>query len=293
MFKEKLGRNEVIDHEMTKGCKVVFALKSSVDSASVFKKKDTFMVKHELTVLNETSDSIYYWYKPDSIEKVIFVKLDTYSFDTVRVMFSKCKTRKPRPLAEIDLYGKGKLLFKTDKPFKEIDTSKIVLVKDSVRVNQKMDLKKLDIISFELFTDLKYGNNYTLIFEKGAIKDIYGKYSDSVGFIINTKEKEALSTLILEYKHYGNDQIVLEILKGKGEVFRKYVLNSDEEIKIADILPDKLEARIIIDEDKNGQWTTGILDKRQPEKVYYWPKAFELKENWELVETIDIKKLKN
>ena len=50
--------------------------------------------------------------------------------------------------------------------------------------------------------------------------------------------------------------------------------------------PDKYYARLIVDKNENGVWDTGnYADKRQPETVYYYPKVFDVMQNWDVEET--------
>ena len=46
--------------------------------------------------------------------------------------------------------------------------------------------------------------------------------------------------------------------------------------------------RLYIDENEDGKWTTGSwAEKRQPEKVYYFPQAIQTKSNWDFEEEWD------
>ena len=50
------------------------------------------------------------------------------------------------------------------------------------------------------------------------------------------------------------------------------------------------DRRIIIDENKNFEWDTGnYLKKIQPEKVIYLASDLDLRANWEINESIEIK----
>ena len=59
-----------------------------------------------------------------------------------------------------------------------------------------------------------------------------------------------------------------------------------EEIQSVDfnaLEPATYRVRIIFDENGNGKWDTGsYLQKKQPERVLYYPEAIEVRANWEL-----------
>ena len=51
----------------------------------------------------------------------------------------------------------------------------------------------------------------------------------------------------------------------------------------------KYYIRLFNDDNNNGVWDTGnYAEKRQPEEVYYFPKVWEMKANFEFEETWDI-----
>lgn len=56
-----------------------------------------------------------------------------------------------------------------------------------------------------------------------------------------------------------------------------------------DLKPDKYYARLIIDSNGNNRWDTGLYaELRQPEMVYYCPKPFVIKQNWQVEETWEL-----
>ena len=56
-----------------------------------------------------------------------------------------------------------------------------------------------------------------------------------------------------------------------------------------DLKPDKYYARLVVDSNENSVWDTGnYAEKRQPERVYYCPKMFNIMQNWEVEENWDV-----
>ena len=82
----------------------------------------------------------------------------------------------------------------------------------------------------------------------------------------------------------------VELLNAQDKPFRK-VRVKDSEALFMDLNPGKLYARLFIDENEDGVWTSGDYDfKRLPETVYYNPKLYEIRaftnheESWNLNE---------
>ena len=66
-----------------------------------------------------------------------------------------------------------------------------------------------------------------------------------------------------------------------------------ESVTFSNITPGKYKVRLIVDANANGEWDIGnYWQHLQPEKVYYFPKTLELRNNWEMEETFDIKTIK-
>ncbi|MCC8096834.1 MAG: hypothetical protein LIP05_16805, partial [Tannerellaceae bacterium] len=59
----------------------------------------------------------------------------------------------------------------------------------------------------------------------------------------------------------------------------------DGGVLFMDLKPAKYYARIILDLNENGVWDTGnYAEKLQPEEVFYYPKEFDIKQNWQVEE---------
>jgi hypothetical protein len=59
-------------------------------------------------------------------------------------------------------------------------------------------------------------------------------------------------------------------------------------VKFDYLAPNTFYLRMYIDENGDGEWTTGDwLFKRQPEPIYYYPKRLKLRANWDFEEQFD------
>ena len=87
-----------------------------------------------------------------------------------------------------------------------------------------------------------------------------------------------------------NKTVYVELLDKSDKPVRKIMVKNNE-AKFQDLHPGTYYARLFIDENKDGVWTTGNYEqKRQPEEVYYYPRQYEIRaftdheESWDVNE---------
>lgn len=80
----------------------------------------------------------------------------------------------------------------------------------------------------------------------------------------------------------------VELLNGSDQPVRKARMKEGG-VLFMDLKPDKYYARLVVDANGNGVWDTGhYAEKRQPEMVYYYPKMFNIMQNWQVEETWNV-----
>lgn len=143
--------------------------------------------------------------------------------------------------------------------------------------------------NFILRPSWKPGGKYKLTIDSAAVTSIYGLWN-------NTYEQ---SFTVKDLDQYGNLQITISGLPEGKKAFVELLNNSDKPfrksdvkanvVRFQDLLPSEVYARLIIDDNEDGLWTTGSYEElRQPEKVYYYPGKFVIRaftdhlEEWNL-----------
>ena len=82
--------------------------------------------------------------------------------------------------------------------------------------------------------------------------------------------------------------VIAELLDSNGSPVRKVIVENGI-ARFIDMIPDKYFFRVILDENGNGKWDAGSYDeKRQPERVVYYDKMYEIRNNVESKEDWDI-----
>ena len=80
--------------------------------------------------------------------------------------------------------------------------------------------------------------------------------------------------------------VIVQLTNEKGEVQREIFASESQIFEFNNLNPGNYIARVVLDGNGNGKMDTGnYLEKRQPERVSYYPGVIEIRANWEKEET--------
>ncbi len=181
-----------------------------------------------------------------------------------------------------------------EEPVQSIDTAAIhVDVKVDTLWNEERFIFVSDSVvprRYYILSDWKPGNEYRLRIDSTAIKSIYGLHTNKVENTVKIKTLEEYGTLYLNIKGVEGNAIV-QLLNSSDAVVRQQKLKKNNTCDFYFLQPNtKYYIRMYIDSNNNGKWDTGVYDKKiQPEEVYYFPKVWEMKANFEFEEDWDVK----
>ena len=190
------------------------------------------------------------------------------------------------------------------KDFEVYDTLRLTvstplagIAADSVRLYERIDtlLKPVPFsfapydtmpMQLSLLADLKPGGEYELHLDSGALHDVYGVTHVSANYPLRLKKTEDYSTLRVRLVPF-EPLARIQLLNGKDEVLRELPATEDGTF-FGHLKPDTYYMRLYLDTDGNGKWTTGSWEeKRQPEKVFYFPEKIQTKSNWDFEQEWD------
>lgn len=186
--------------------------------------------------------------------------------------------------------------FEFDTPLSLMDTAKFKLefTKDSVwrPVSKPFSLTQRDSVSprhFKIEYPWDYETKYRVVADTMAAIGIYGKPTRPISHEFSTKKEEDYCSLTLNI--IGEDPdipLFVELLSGSDAVVRREpVINGKVVFKY--LTPQKYYARLIEDYNGNAIYDTGDYDiQLQPELAYYYPKAINIKKNWDKEEQWDV-----
>lgn len=134
----------------------------------------------------------------------------------------------------------------------------------------------------------EYGGNYRLVVDSLAATGIYGLWNGSFTHEFKVKAEEDYSNLYLRIEGLDTVPAFVELLDRSDKVVRREPVEG-EIASFLNVNPGDYYARLVIDTDGNGEFTTGSYDDfRQPEYTFYYPKKITLKKNWDLDQTWNI-----
>lgn len=136
--------------------------------------------------------------------------------------------------------------------------------------------------------DWVYGGSYAFEVDSVGFHGLYGLFTDKIKKEFKVKMPEEYGAIFFNVS--GADlPAFVQLLDEKDNVLRTVDVR-DGKADFYFLNPGKYGARLVEDANGNRTWDTGKYDSRlQPEKVYYYWQVLELKANFELTQTWDIK----
>ena len=185
------------------------------------------------------------------------------------------------------------ILLTFEEPVVHIDTS-------AIRVNVKEDtlwvktpfLFVADSViprQYEILASWEPEKEYQLQIDSAAIIGLYGLHSNKVEQTLKVKKQDEYGTLLLNLPGVEQSCIV-ELMDNSGKVLRQQAVTPEGTADFYYLAPNtKYYIRMFNDRNGNKVWDTGVFEKGiQPEEVYYFPKVWEMKANFEFEETWDV-----
>jgi len=171
-------------------------------------------------------------------------------------------------------------------PLAELDTALITILEDSVEVSPEAFKRTIGGLHFSIHMKNDPAATYQLIMKAGAVKDMYGLYSDSTAFDFRLEEEEYYGNLTVTI----NDSLirdepnpVYEFTTEQGSVIRSGSLTDQRIFQFEKLQPGKYGLRLHFDRNENGEWDTGnYAEGIQPESRLFYSEEIEVRSNWDL-----------
>ena len=210
--------------------------------------------------------------------------------DTVRVQ-PKFLTMTVDAPSSLDL--NRNIILKFEEPVAHIDTSAIHM---AVQVDSLWEdipfIFMADTLmprQYQILANWQPGQEYQLRIDSLAIQGLYGLSTNKVENTLKVKTLADYGTLYLNITGAGPHAFV-QLLDSNDGIVRQQPVSERKTCDFYFLQPStKYYIRLINDENDNGVWDTGNYEeKRQPEEVFYFPKVWEMKANFEFEENWDI-----
>ncbi len=190
-----------------------------------------------------------------------------------------------------DIYNNIVLSFQ--EPLASIDTSAI---KMEVKVDTLWEPTPFLFVAdsvmprtYEILAQWEPEKEYQLTIDSAAIVGLYGLHTNKVQQTVKVKKLDEYGTLLLNIVGAPEGSLV-ELLDNGGKVLRQQPVSAENTADFYFLNPNtKYYIRLLVDRNGNGKWDTGNYEQGiQPEEVYYFPKVWEMKANFEFEETWNI-----
>jgi uncharacterized protein (DUF2141 family) len=264
--------------------------------------------------------SVTYWKNNDSVPDLTELQTDTVSL--VHKADVKMKPQKPKRPPKVmqdgdnpaDFAGKDEEkppavpLQVSVLPTGALNPEDIITIKfNEPLLNVKKENFKLelgrdtlwDATDFEFVEDstvamtyyvkrtFKYDERYRLLIDSASLCSVYEHCNGKMEANFTVKSEKDYGHLFITV--VGLDvPAFMELLNSSGSTVRQAMVENGI-ATFMNMTPEKYHARIILDANGNGKWDAGNYEeKRQPERVIYFMKQFEIPQNWRVEETWNI-----
>ena len=187
-----------------------------------------------------------------------------------------------------------------EQPLVEFDSSFVKLENevDSLyeTVPFKFETDSLNPRKFVIRPTWQPGGKYTITIDSAALTSVYGLWNNTYEQSFTVKTLDQYGNLQISISGLPEDkQAFVQLLDNKDKPFRRSDVKGNV-VRFQDLPPGEVYARLTIDDNGDGIWTTGNYEElRQSEKVYYYPDKFVIRaysdhlEEWNLLAVPEIK----
>jgi hypothetical protein len=239
----------------------------------------------------EQKDSVEIWFKPLKVDSL---NVEVSNEDYIKNFITKIKDQKKDSLI-ISTISKSGLPFrdsftlKSSIPLVKFDDTKVQLIdKDSTTI---VYTKIYDDFTQELKFDFEKepSQKYQMKILPGAFVDYLERENDTLNFKFETQSTNLYGNLFLTLENVKEFPIIIELTNPRGDIIATEYSEGETKINFKLIEPNSITVRIIYDANKNKEWDTGdFFARRQPEEVIIVPKTFQVRANWDVMETINL-----
>lgn len=263
-------------------------------------------------------DSLDLWFfkpVPDTIQ--LKMEVDTLKADTVLVLLNapiskasnsnaKSKpgtgskivkrqtiTYKSNFKSEFPYFDQGNVEF--DTPIKSANFENCILLEDSTSVPFEIYFRDTAKRKLTIKYDWKVGENYRFLIPDQAFTDIYGIKNDSISAKFKITAESDYGDLEIRISlptKESNSHWIAQLFTGSADKEKIISVASVEDsslVVFSHLKGDKYRVKLLEDKDNNGRWSSGNYAKKiLPEKMYYFPKAIEIKAGWKVEEEWDV-----
>jgi hypothetical protein len=303
LFEEKDTVQRFITATILKEKQLVFVFKIPAQSPEINALGVDSLGTWSLPETNKTGDTLTFWIKEIPADTVFFeVKDSGLVLDTARVRMKPASAsgrRRGNVELETELNTVPLQMNSTrrapelnmpfvilfDYPVIHSDPSKIIFIESEDTLQANFVFEDTINRRASITHAWKESTAYQIIIPDSTFHDLSGSANDTIIRHFVTKSLADYGHLFLNITLENPGQNHIIQLLQKEVVVREIHLKESSQVRFEYLNPGGYQLKVIYDDNGNRVWDTGSYsDKRQPEKVTYFPDEINIRANWDVVE---------
>ena len=177
---------------------------------------------------------------------------------------------------------------KFNAPLLKYDTSRILILKDSLKIKYK--ITQHSPFEITIFSEWDEKSTYQFKLLDSAFTSVYKDFTIKNNQLYTTKSFKDYASLVLhvKLKQPNKHQYILQLTDVEEKnISYQYIIKKEQDIVIQYVTPGVYQAKIIYDANNNGIWDNGDYARQiQPERVSYYADKISLKAYWDLEQSL-------
>lgn len=150
----------------------------------------------------------------------------------------------------------------------------------------------LDKKSYILYAEWKPKSQYRFEADSTAFRGVLGHESKSMKQEFRVRDLDEFGSLFVHVVAPQDSNIVVQLLNRSDKPTRELKVDADGHADFFYLKPGEYFLRCFIDRNNNGKWDTGSYALGlQPEEVFYFPKALNVKAKWDVEQDWNIRSI--
>ena len=246
---------------------------------------ENFKVRSDIDLVPEDSgseDSLIFWLAKSPTSGMKFILDNNGEVDTLKPFYEGVPDKIEMGKMQLtNNLNKGMLLpgenlkITASEPINPIEGAYYFLDVDSNEVVIEYEIIEPRTITFKTL------NTTASIFhlDSGAVKSYYGNYSDAdINLSFENNDSSYFGNL--KVNTVITQSVIVQLMNSSKEIITQVPYANT--LYFNDLIPGDYSLVLIIDENNDGEWTTGsISEKREPEQQIYSVKPMTVKSKWD------------
>jgi hypothetical protein len=125
--------------------------------------------------------------------------------------------------------------------------------------------------------------SYAVNITDSVFYSVRGLTNDSLHFNFKKATEKDIGNIYITVVPPENTQLVIQLLNSRNGIVDTCIIDQEKRVEFKGLIPDKYKIKAIVDQDRNGGWSTGNFHQRfLPETVVDYKDELDLKAGWDI-----------